>query len=759
MPIVDRAFLDLLDQLEAAGPASERLEPGQALVPGSSLTCAEALRIFEAQVASRHLDFEARALRARGEGFYTISSAGHEANACVAAALRPTDPALLHYRSGPFFQMRAAQVPGSTPVFDVLLSMCASKEDPIAGGRHKVFGSRALEIPPQTSTIASHLPKALGLAVAIERARRLKLEPLRYPGDAIVCCSFGDASFNHATAQAALHTAGWMTQQRLPAPVLFVCEDNGIGISVRTPHNWVRDAAQGRAGLLYVAGDGHEIAAAYDAAQRAVTLCRERRRPVFLHLSVEPVFLHLSVERLLGHAGSDVETTYRAPQEIEAVEARDPLRAMAQQLCALGAARPGELRDLYERTRERVKAAGREAATRPRQTSLAEIVAPLAPLDKAAVAREARRAPDSARREAIWRGQPLPENRRPRHLAMLLNWALRDLMAKYPEMLIFGEDVGRKGGVYHVTADLAEVAGRARVFDTLLDETSILGLAMGAGAAGLLPCPEIQYLAYIHNALDQIRGEACSLQFFSDDRFRNPMVCRVASLGYQKGFGGHFHNDPSITALRDIPGLVIACPSRGDDAVAMLRTCFAAAKACGRVIAFLEPIALYMKKDVEPGDGAWLCAYPPFEPGSGETSAADEGALAAVPIGKARLYPAEGGTDGAPPELTIITYGNGLWLTRRAVNQLCGAGGARVQVLYLRWLNPLDEEAIVASARASGRRVLCVCEGRRSGGVAEAVMAVLAERLGAEGLTVSRVTGVDTFIPLGAAAELCLPSV
>ncbi|MHC4393370.1 MAG: hypothetical protein ACYS22_18915, partial [Planctomycetota bacterium] len=148
VPIVDRAFLDLLDQLEAAGPASERLEPGQALVPGSSLTCAEALRIFEAQVASRHLDFEARALRARGEGFYTISSAGHEANACVAAALRPTDPALLHYRSGPFFQMRAAQVPGSTPVFDVLLSMCASKDDPIAGGRHKVFGSRALEIPP-----------------------------------------------------------------------------------------------------------------------------------------------------------------------------------------------------------------------------------------------------------------------------------------------------------------------------------------------------------------------------------------------------------------------------------------------------------------------------------------------------------------------------------------------------------------------------------------------------------------------------------
>ena len=131
------------------------------------------------------------------------------------------------------------------------------------------------------------------------------------------------------------------------------------------------------------------------------------------------------------------------------------------------------------------------------------------------------------------------------------------------------------------------------MFDTLLDETSILGLALGAAVSGFVPLPEIQYLAYLHNAEDQLRGEAATLQFFSQGRYRNGMVVRIAGYGYQKGFGGHFHNDDSVAVLRDIPGLVIASPARPDDAAAMLRTCVAAAKVDGSVCAFLEPIALY----------------------------------------------------------------------------------------------------------------------------------------------------------------------
>ena len=174
-------------------------------------------------------------------------------------------------------------------------------------------------------------------------------------------------------------------------------------------------------------------------------------------------------------------------------------------------------------------------------------------------------------------------------------------------MTVFGEDVGSKGGVYGVTRGLARRFGRARVFDTLLDEQSILGLGLGAGLAGLLPIPEIQYLAYLHNAEDQLRGEAASLSFFSQGRYRNPLVVRIAGLAYQKGFGGHFHNDNAVGVLRDIPGLVVACPSRGDDAAALLRTCVAAAATDGTVSVFLEPIALYHSRDLHaPGDEGWL---------------------------------------------------------------------------------------------------------------------------------------------------------
>src|SRR6201999_1367920 len=162
---------------------------------------------------------------------------------------------------------------------------------------------------------------------------------------------------------------------------------------------------------------------------------------------------------------------------------------------------------------------------------------------------------------------------------LAINRTLAELLIKYPELLVFGEDVGRKGGVYGLSRGLIKRFGAGRVFDTLLDEQSILGLALGAGLAGFLPIPEIQYLAYLHNAEDQLRGEAATLSFFSRGAYRNPLVVRIAGLAYQEGFGGHFHNDNAVGVLRDIPGLVVACPARPDDAAALLRTCLAAAVA------------------------------------------------------------------------------------------------------------------------------------------------------------------------------------
>ncbi|MEC8496098.1 MAG: thiamine pyrophosphate-dependent enzyme, partial [Planctomycetota bacterium] len=224
---------------EAVGPG-ELLAPDAPLRPGSALTARQAVELFEDQVLSRTLDVMARELKREGKGFYTISSAGHEQNAILGAQLRTTDPCFLHYRSGGFMAARMRKLDGSTPLFDTLLSFTASADDPVSGGRHKVWGSKAAWVPPQTSTIASHLPKAMGTAFSFSRAAKLGIDT-GLPEDSIAVATFGDASVNHATALAGINSARYAWRRMNPTPVLFVCEDNQRGISVETPRRWIRD--------------------------------------------------------------------------------------------------------------------------------------------------------------------------------------------------------------------------------------------------------------------------------------------------------------------------------------------------------------------------------------------------------------------------------------------------------------------------------------------------------------------------------------
>ncbi|MGI8561638.1 MAG: thiamine pyrophosphate-dependent enzyme [Luteimonas sp.] len=708
-----------------------------AILGGSTLDAHGFRELFESQLVSRHLDLMARVLRVQDKVFYTIGSSGHEGNAMVARLTRHTDPAFLHYRSGGFMAERFRKLPREKtdrlgPVMDSALSFAASKDDPASSERHKVWGSKPLWVLPQTSTIASHLPKAFGTAIAIEQARRIGHQ-LPIPDDSIVICSFGDASSNHATAQTAFNAAAWTAYQKLPVPVLFVCEDNGIGISVKTPDGWIAQNFSTRRGLDYFQADGLDLADGYGRVRTAVEHCRMTRRPTFLHLRTT---------RIMGHAGTDFEIEWRSLEELCAVEATDPLLRSAAIALESGLMSKDEILALYEATRERCFAAAAEADKRPRLTELADVMAPLAPYTPEKVQAEATRFDFADKRLEVFGGEAkLPEKQAPKHLAIQINQALHDLFCKYPEALLFGEDVARKGGVYTVTRNLHKAFGNKRVFNTLLDETIILALAQGYANMGLLPLPEIQYLAYFHNACDQIRGEAASLQFFSNDQYRNPMVMRIASLGYQKGFGGHFHNDNSITALRDIPGLVVGCPSRGDDAAMMLRTLAALAKVDGRVCAFLEPIALYMTKDLyEPGDGGWLTNYPTPD--------------LAMTLGEGRVYLPEDGSSG--DDLVIFTFGNGVPMSLRAARRIEREHGWKVRVVDLRWLVPLNDAWIVEQAR-SAKRILIVDEGRRSAGVGEGIITAITEG-GYGARPFRRVVGADTFTPLAGAAFLVIPS-
>ncbi|WP_431975052.1 transketolase C-terminal domain-containing protein [Micromonospora haikouensis] len=829
---LDDRFREALAGLAAA---PRRRDPAERVHDGAPLTGAQLLDLFDAQITSRQLDLAGRWLRSFGEGFYTIGSAGHEGNAAVAAALRPGDPALLHYRSGAFYCLRAAQAAGevafpgpegendaptpgaqATPpeaapagpeaaptpsaaegtppatktpaeveagaeagagvevadgttdgpagrdgaagredayagaARDVLRGMVASAREPIAGGRHKVFGRADLAIVPTTSTIASHLPRAVGAGLALERlrrrdpaGRRAGADPLGdvgqpprspWPPDAIVVCSFGDASVNHASATAAFNTAGWYDHTGLRIPVLFVCEDNGLGISVRSPKGWVEATLRSKPGIRYFSADGTDPVQAYEAAVEAAGWVRRHRRPAVLHLSTV---------RLMGHAGADAETAYRSSGEIAADLDRDPLLATAGLLVAAGVATTDELLARYDERGWQVRRIAEEVLGEPKLASAAEVVAETAPRRPARVARAVADAATraggagAAARADVFGGR-LPEAAGPLTLAQSINAALADGMLDHPGMVVFGEDVAARGGVYGVTKGLRDRYGAARVFDTLLDETSILGLGLGAGLAGLLPVPEIQYLAYLHNAEDQLRGEAATIRFFSSGAFRNPMVVRVPGLAYQEGFGGHFHNDNSLAVLRDVPGLVIAVPARPDDAAAMVRTCLASAAVDGSVCVLVEPIALYHTRDLyTEGDGEWLADY------------AGPGAWAAghAPVGRARVYGV-----GSAEDVTIVTFGNGVPMSLRAAATLADEGiGSRV--VDLRWIAPLPVADIVREASVTGR-VLVVDETRRSGGVGEGVLAALVD--GGFVGAARRVASVDSFVPLGPAARAVL---
>ena len=681
------------------------------------LSPADALQLFQSQCYSRCLDLKARELKEKNLSFYTIGSSGHEGNASIGKVFSVHDMAFLHYRSGAFVIERARQNPLQDPVRDILLSLVASKEDPIANGRHKVFGSVALNIPPQTSTIASQLPKALGAAFSITRAKDLNLSGKLDP-DSVIFCSFGDASVNHAAAQTTLNAAHWLQYQHFPLPLVFCCEDNGLGISMPTPQDWVKNSIK----LRYIVVDGLNLADTYRGAIAA--------RDIALHEKI-PVFLHMKCVRLFGHAGSDIQQQYLSDAEIQAMEYEDPLMHSARQLISENICDVEKLWQIYQDCEREVAEKAEWAKTRPKLNSATEVMSSLIPKSQPSskmIINETQRQKTFGDHYAL-----LSEKR---NLAQHINYALTDLMLEYPNILVFGEDVAKKGGVYRVTADLQHRFGQRRVFNTLLDETTIIGSAIGLSMNGFIPIPEIQFLAYVHNAEDQIRGEAATLSFFSSQQYQNPMVIRIAGLGYQKGFGGHFHNDNSIAVFRDIPGIIVACPSHGANAAKLLRSCVRLAAEEGRICIFLEPIALYMTKDLlQPGDNGWLSTYPDIT---------EEIAFGEV------------GIEGEGTDCCILTYGNGYYLSRQAVAECQKAHKLSVKIVDLQWLVPLPKAEILAAIKGC-QRVLIVDECRKTGSLSEEIITLLVEHCDPIP-QIQRLTGLDTFIPLGNAWQTVLPS-
>ena len=587
---------------------------------------------------------------------YQFSARGHDlAQVLLGMQLKDGDAACGYYRSRPL--LLALGVPladalgsgmGRAGGYSDGRDIGAVFNFPNPGGAHAL---------PMCGGVGAQYTPAAGWAQAI----KYKDEELgEGPGDAIAVVLGGDASCATGGFWSALTIA---TTQALP--MLFFIEDNGFGISVpseyQTPGKDIAANLASFAGLGILNGDGTEPEEAARLITQAVGHVRARQGPMLLRLTVP---------RLEGHSAQDTQA-YKSEETVKAEWARDPLpklKAFAPQLDW----------DLIETSVDHeVEAAVSEAEARP-------------VLDAAKVADNMffsgtpSQVGGGAGTQASTTDEPKPEGQRI-NMVTAIRRALDQELAANQRLLVFGEDVGPKGGVHAVTLGLQDKYGVARVFDTSLNEEGIVGRAAGMALAGLMPVPEIQFRKYAEPATEQI-NDIGTMRWRTANRFAAPMVLRVPG-GFFK-CGDPWHSQTNEVQFVHNPGWRVAVPSNAEDAVGLLR-----ASLRGH-----DPVLFFEHRAML--DDAW--ARRPW-PGDDYV----------LPFGRAKKT-----RDG--DAITIVTWG--------AMVPRCEAAaeGVSADVIDLRTLMPWDKDMVLESVRRT-RRCLIVHEDLRTGGFGAEIAAVVAD--------------------------------
>ncbi|MHA7818140.1 MAG: alpha-ketoacid dehydrogenase subunit beta [Erythrobacter sp.] len=304
-----------------------------------------------------------------------------------------------------------------------------------------------------------------------------------------------------------------------------------------------------------------------------------------------------------------------------------------------------------------------------------------------------------------------------------INEALDIMLARDPDVIVMGEDVGYFGGVFRCTAGLQEKHGKTRVFDTPISECGIIGVAVGMGAYGLRPVPEIQFADYIYPGLDQLISEAARLRYRSATEYIAPMTVRSPFGGGI--FGGQTHSQSPESIFTHVSGLKTVIPSTPYDAKGLLISCIED----NDPVIFFEPKRIY--------NGPFSGFYDkPVEPWKRHKDSAVPEGYYKVPLGKARMV-SEG------EAVTVLAYGTMV----HVAEAVCREKGVDAEILDLRTLVPLDIEAIEASVKKTGR-CLIVHEATRTSGFGSELSALVTERCFYHlEAPVERVTGFDTPYP------------
>ena len=636
-------------------------------------------RVAALAQASRALDdIEESRLLPERKVLYQFSARGHEL-AQILLGLQLTDS---HDGVGAYYRSRPLMLALGVSLEEAAAGPLA-RSGSFSGGRDigVVFnlpGRGGATVLPGCGGVGTQYTPAAGWAQAI-RYRHEVLADASYARSIAVVLG-GDASTATNGFWSALNIA-----TTLQLPLLFLIEDNAFGISVparlQTPGGNIAANLRSFGGLILMDGDGSDPRAAATLTAEAVARVRTERAPLLLRLTVP---------RLSGHSGQDTQA-YKSAHTLSDERARDPLKRLHEFLVPAAIPEP-EWARLEQEARRAVEEAITSALARPApdpreltrhvfsaSVTASSVTATPAPQEQGGLLPEGFVfAPSSA--------VATPQGPRINMLTAIRR-TLDVELALNPRMLVFGEDVGPKGGVHGATLGLQDKYGAQRVFDTSLSEEGIIGRAVGMALAGLLPVAEIQFRKYADPAAEQL-NDCGTLRWRTRNRFAAPIVVRMPG-GFFK-CGDPWHSQTNEVAWVHGVGWRVAVPANAEDAVGLLR---AALRGNDPVI-FFEHRAML--------DGA--SARRPYP-----------GDAFVLPFGQARTV--RSGT-----ELTVVSWG--------AMVERCEQAAERshvdAEVLDLRTLSPWDREAVRASVEKT-HRCLIVHEDNLSAGFGAEIAATLAQ--------------------------------
>jgi 2-oxoisovalerate dehydrogenase E1 component len=539
--------------------------------------------------------------------------------------------------------------------YELMLQLLAKADDPFSGGREYYAhpnhrGGGKPTIIHQSSATGMQVIPTTGIAHGLRYWEVQDPANTILSDSPVVVCSLGDASVTEGEVSEA-----WQTAVLHQLPILYLVQDNQWGISVTAQESRAMNAfeyAAGFKGLHRVQVDGSDFEASYRVMQDAVQYVREHRAPILVHASVP----------LLGHHTSGVRKEfYRDEEDLEKHHAHDPFHKWHQKLLASGipAAELEAIRSEAEWLIEQDFDRAVQAADPDPSTVSQHVFAPT-PITQEQGERSPAGAPKVIMVDAAL-------------------FAIRELMQKHPEAVLYGQDVGKRlGGVFREAATLGDQFGDHRVFNTAIQEAYIVGSTAGMAAVGIRPIVEVQFADYIYPGLNQLVTELSKSCYLSMGKFPVPMVLRVPIGAY--GGGGPYHSGSVESTLLSIKGIKVAYPSNAADMKGLIK----AAYYDPNPVVMLEHKGLYWSK----------------VPGTEDARTAEPDADYILPLGKANIVlQADEDYLEAGDTLLVITYGMGVYWAKEAAMEFPG----QVEIIDLRTLAPVDMDLLIARIRLHGK--------------------------------------------------------